>query len=102
MALNHPKKLTVAVLAVSLYVLSACVTAPPVQEMSDARQAIQAAEAVGAQTKAPKSYTEAQEYIERAESALQAGDYKRAREQALRAKSNALEARSKSLTDERP
>ncbi len=100
MAMTHLNKITVAVLAVSAYVLSACVTAPPVQEMSDARQAIQAAEAVGARTKAPKPYIEAQENIEQAESALQSGDYSKAREQALRAKSNALEARSKALTDD--
>ena len=102
MAMTHLKKIIITLLAVSGYVLSACVTAPPVQEMSDARQAIQAAEAVGARTKAPEPYTQAQENIESAESALEAGDYSKAREQALRAKSNALEARSKALTDEDP
>ena len=100
MAVIHLKKMVVAMLSVSVYALSACVTAPPVQEMSDARQAIQAAEAVGASTKAPEPYAEAQESIEEAESALQSGDYSKAREQAIRAKSNALEARSKALTED--
>ena len=102
MAMTLLKKISITLLAVSGYVLSACVTAPPVQEMSDARQAIQAAEAVGARSKAPEPYIEAQENIESAESALEAGDYSKAREQALRAKSNALEARSKALTEEDP
>lgn len=99
MAVIHLKTITITLLAFSAYLLSACVTAPPVQEMSDARQAIQAAEAVGASTKAPVPYTEAQENIEKAESALQSGDYSTAREQALRAKGNALKARTKSLDD---
>jgi hypothetical protein len=97
MALIPFNKITVVLLAFLTYGLSACVTAPPVQEMSDARQAIQAAEAVGASTKASVPFSQAQENIEEAESALQSGDYSKAREQALRAKSSALKARSRAL-----
>lgn len=100
MAVIPLKKITVTLLAISAYALGACVTAPPVQEMSDARQAIQAAEAVGASAKAPERFIQAQESIEQAESALQSGDYRKAREQAVRAKHNALEARTRALEDD--
>lgn len=76
--------------------LNACATAP-VQEMSDARQALQAAEAVGARIKAPKYYFKAQTYLENAESALQHRRYSKAREQAEQAKEYALKARERVL-----
>ena len=102
--MKNEYKIVSVVLGILFFIapFTGCAVAPPVQEMSDARQAIQADEAVGARTKAPEPYIEAQENIESAESALQAGDYSKAREQALRAKINALEARSKALTDEDP
>lgn len=77
-------------------VLSACASAP-VQEMSDARQALQAASAVGAHIKAPGYYSMAEGHIESAESALQKGHYSEAREQAEHAKKYALKARLKAL-----
>ena len=97
MSVNHLKKLIVALFAVCIVVTGGCATVPPVQEMSDARQALQAARAVGAHSKAPQSYSKALTYIERAESALQIGDYYEARRQALNAKDHALEARSKAM-----
>lgn len=75
---------------------SGCVSAP-VQEMSDARQAVEAAEAVGAQSKAHDVYIKATAHIRRAESALQDGDYESAREHAMWAKTHALDARQRAL-----
>jgi hypothetical protein len=65
---------------------------PPVQEMSDARQAIQAARAAGAPTRAPEDFSAAQSAIERAESHLQLHEYARARMAAVEAKHDASAA----------
>jgi len=97
MSVNPFKMLMTALLAVWIVVAGGCATVPPVQEMSDARQALQAAKAVGAQGKAPLSYSEALTYIERAELALQIGNYSEARRQALKAKNHALEARTEAI-----
>ena len=80
-------------------VLTGCATAPPVQQMSDARQALQAAESVGARTTASDYYSMAKEHIEKAESALQQGQYSKAREQAEQAKKFALKAHTKALAN---
>ena len=70
----------------------ACATAP-VQEMSNARQALQAADAVDASVKAPSHYNEAVEHLERAEQALKSREYSLAKEQAEQARVSALKAR---------
>jgi hypothetical protein len=75
--------------------LIGCLTAckgPPVQEMSDARQAIQAARTAGAPTRAPDDFSAAQAAIERAESHLQLHEYTRARMAAVEAKHDASAA----------
>ncbi len=71
--------------------LTACAGAP-VQEMSDARQAISAARAVGAPARAPLDFNAAQAAIERAESHLQQHEYARARMDAIEAKHDASSA----------
>jgi hypothetical protein len=68
--------------------LVACASAP-VQEMSDARQAIQAARAAGAPTRAPDDFSAAQAAIQRAESHLQQHEYSRAKMAAIEAKHDA-------------
>jgi len=65
---------------------------PPVQEMSDARQAIVAAAAAGASPGSSPEYDAAQAAIARAESHLQAQEYARARLAALQAKHHAAVA----------
>ena len=62
-------------LAAAALLLSACVTSPPVQEMSDARQAIAAAEAADAQRLAPESLDAARQYLVEAERHLQQEAY---------------------------
>ena len=72
--------------------LSACITSPPVQEMSDARQAIAAAEAADAQRLAPESLDAARQYLIEAERFLREEAYGPARTNAVRARNRALAA----------
>jgi Domain of unknown function (DUF4398) len=80
------------VVLVGVVCLLGCRIAPPVQEMSDARQAIVAAAAAGATPGASPEYDAAQAAIARAESHLQAQEYARARLAALQAKHHAAAA----------
>lgn len=82
--------------ALLVFALGGCVHAP-VQEMSDARQAVEAADAAHAADRAPDAYIKATAHIRHAEAALQHGDYKDAREHAKWAKRHALEAREQAL-----
>ncbi|MDJ0701228.1 MAG: DUF4398 domain-containing protein [Woeseiaceae bacterium] len=76
-----------------LFVMAACETAPPVQEMSDARQAIAVAREAGAEEHAPLQLQEAVDFLQRAEQKLNERDYLVARNQALAAKQRAQDAR---------
>jgi hypothetical protein len=80
-----------AALLGSLY-LAGCAGAP-VQEMSDARQAVRAAEQAGAEQKAPEQFTAAQELLKEAEGNINRGEYREAREHAVKARMKAIEAR---------
>jgi len=65
----------------------------PLQQMSDARQAIRAAERAGAETHAPELLTEARDLVERARKSMHGGEYRGAREDAELARDKAIEAR---------
>lgn len=81
-----------------LLALGACVSAP-VQEMSNARQAIAAAEAAGAKQHAPIELAEAHRLLDQAEARLQDKHFREARRAAVAAKTRAvaaLEATSRS------
>lgn len=78
-------------------IVSACALAPPVQEMSDARQAIRAAREVHAEQHAPALLHSAERYLQQATEELDVGHYHEAREAALSAKEQAIEARDKAL-----
>jgi hypothetical protein len=67
----------------------------PTQEMSDARQAVQAAKQVRAERLAPELMQAAEQQLQAAEEALQEGHYPQAREAANRARSIALRAYEK-------
>lgn len=71
--------------------LAAC-HGPPVQEMSDARQAIAAARVAGAETRAPADFDAAQAAMTRAEAHIQAHEFARARIAAQEAKRRASSA----------
>jgi len=77
--------------------LSACATVPPVQEMSDARQALDAARTAGAEAHASKDLESAEALLQNAEHALQEGDYKQARKDAEAAQARAVAAQDKTL-----
>ena len=80
-------------LLVSLTVFgSGCGTAPPVQEMSDARQAISIAKEAGAEQIAAADLRAAEEFLDSAERKLTERAYAQARSDALQAKAKALDA----------
>ena len=72
--------------------LAACETAPPVQEMSDARQAITIAREAGAADLAAAELAEAEEYLQNAELKLDRQQYREARSAAVEAKLRAQQA----------
>ena len=78
-----------------------CATAP-VQEMSDARQAIAAAEEAGAAQHAPDSLAAARQALAEAERSLQVRSYGSARVQAISAKTKAVEALNASQANADP
>lgn len=73
-------------------VLTACAASPPVQEMSDARQAISAAEEADASERAPDILDEARRLLAQAEQQIRAEAYGPARANAVRAKNRAVQA----------
>lgn len=75
-----------------LLAVAGCVTSPPVQEMSDARQAIAAAKDAGAAEHATGELDEAMAYLESAQKKLSERSYLPARNDALLAKDKALDA----------
>jgi hypothetical protein len=75
-----------------LLLFAACETAPPVQEMSDARQAITVAREAGAADLAASELAEAERYLQDAEERLDRQQYREARNAALEAKLRAQKA----------
>jgi hypothetical protein len=75
----------------------ACAGAP-VQEMSNARQAIKAARDASGEMSAPPSLVEAEALLNRAEDSLQRRAYKAARRDAIAARGKAAEALSSART----
>ena len=72
--------------------LTACETAPPVQEMSDARQAIAVAKEAGAEDRAAFHLEAAEKYLASAEKKLGEHAFSQARRDAKQAKMKALDA----------
>lgn len=85
------KALQVCLLAL-LVCVSGCETAPPVQEMSDARQAIAVAREAGAADLAAFHLRAAEKYLASAEEKLGEKAYGQARRDAKQAKMKALDA----------
>ena len=69
----------------------ACAGAP-VQEMSNARQAVAAARQMGAEHAAAKEMAEAEHLLRAAQTALDRGNYGTARADAIRARDHAVKA----------
>jgi hypothetical protein len=81
---------------------SACAVFPPVQEMSDARQAIRAAIDADARRHAPQNLQQAEEFLDQASRSLERRAYDEARREALAAKEQAVQARDRSLAQATP
>jgi len=82
----------IRVLAIVVVLLTGCVTAPPVQEMSDARQAISAAELADTDRVAVDTLADARRFLADAERQIQEQNYGPARLNAVRAKNRAASA----------
>jgi hypothetical protein len=89
--------LPVAVLATMLGI-AGCQSAP-VQEMSDARQAITVAQKAGAEELAPSDLQAAMDYLQSAEGFINERQYDMARRDAVNAKASALDALRLSTSD---
>jgi len=88
--IQMPNK-NIIIAIVILTVLSACASAPT-QEMSDARQSLQAAYDAGAEKYASSNLNTAEGYLTKAERELELRFYSWARNDAMLAKSEALKA----------
>ena len=88
----HRFPILINVIVVCISLMPGCAAAP-VQEMSDARQAIQAAQEAGAENSAVNEYQEAQRLLELAEDQLDQQHYRKARRTALSAKEMAIQSR---------
>jgi hypothetical protein len=77
--------------SVAAVVVSGCASAP-VQEMSNARQTVRAAQDADAAKYAPESLLEAQTLLSQAETALRRHEYRSARRHAMEAHEKAAEA----------
>ena len=82
--------------------LAACETAPPVQEMSDARQAIAVAKKAGAADHAAFHLRAAETYLASAQKKLTEQLYGQARRDAKQAKMKALDALKESEAAKNP
>ncbi len=86
-------------LLMSFFVV-ACAMSPPVQEMSDARQAISAAKEANADKHAPKTLNSAEVLLGNAADNLEEGHYGQAKRAALAAKNEAIRARNQAVSSE--
>ncbi len=87
---------SVNVVILCCIILTACATAP-IQEMSDARQSLQAAHDAGADKYARTSLLNAEQALQQAEMNLEQHAFKDARISALRAKTQAMDAQEIAL-----
>lgn len=85
-------------LTLSLLALVSCAVTPPVQEMSDARQAISAAREANATDLAPATLQEAERSLDEAARGMEQGHYLDARESAKAARRHAIRARDEALS----
>ena len=97
------RKFVLAPLGISgvCLLLFACTSMAPVQEMSNARQSLQAAHEVKAESYAPDLFGKAKNLLQAAEEQLAEGEYEQARINALAARQEAIRARQKALLKQR-
>jgi hypothetical protein len=98
---RRARKGVTSLLISALFLLAGACASVPYQEMSDARQAIESAEAaVSAGGAGEASLRRARDLLDTAEQRLHAGDYGEARDTAERAKALAIEAREQAGSGE--
>lgn len=90
-SLLHRRIPAIVLLGAALLGLAAC-AGIPAQEMSNARQAIRAAQEAGAAKAAPGEIEKAQEYLSKAEASMQQRLFRQARDEASEARRIAREA----------
>lgn len=88
------RRLAWCLVAGGMAVAGGCASVPPTQEMSDARQALDAAREADANRYAPRAMDGASQLLSQAEQKLEAGAFKQAQESALAAKQEATKART--------
>lgn len=81
--------------------LNGCASTAPVQEMSNARQTIAAAQEAQASVFAPDQLQAAEQLMQQATAALESGDYARAREYAVAAQQQAIKARQLAVSQQK-
>jgi len=81
-----------ALIVFATLIVVGCATSAPVQEMSDARQAIAAAEQADAARLAPVPLTDARRFLAQAETQIRDRLFGQARMNAVRAKNRAVDA----------
>jgi uncharacterized membrane protein len=89
---RHFKLLTLLFALLAAMQLAGC-AGVPVQEMSNARQAVQAAQKAGGAKYAPETMAEAEKLLASAKANLKKGEYRPARDEAELARDKAMEAR---------
>jgi hypothetical protein len=89
----HKRLFYIANITLLIVFVSACAMTAPVQEMSNARQSIRAAQDANAEKLAVNVLSEARQRLRSAIHELDAGEYERARILAIEAKHLALKAR---------
>ena len=77
----------------SISFITGCSLLPPVQEMSNARQSLQAAKLANAQVYDSKGFLEAKSLLEKASEKIDIGEYAEARDLAIKARSMAIKSR---------
>ena len=93
-------RLRVFSIVFALAVLISCATMPPLQEMSNARQTIEAAKEFSDEAKNNKRILEADRLLARAERRLEFNYYEAARLDAVRAQSEAIDYLEEALIDD--
>ncbi len=99
--LDQSSLLTRFLLSVSILfmlVLSGCTLLPPVQEMSNARQSLEAAKTAGAEVHDSKRFFRAKRLLDEASQKIDSGEYTQARELAIKAHTMAIKARQMAIT----
>ena len=89
------------IIAIALTLLASCATKPPVQEMAEARTALEAAQAIDKRSDAAsRELKSAEQSLQEASEAIEKKQYEKARTLAIRAKLRAQKAaRIKQISD---